>query len=143
MVSSPSGELEGGFFASLRIELTDVRPPIIWKTVGGYGQSGFFLVEQTLHEDVVRAALAAIEHQLDIRCLTGLPVLIAVLHLVWVLRVTVGSVDAHQHGERTEAGVMSEAEVGDVVAAALDDCISFADDVLEDWYHFVLWTEHP
>jgi len=28
-----SGELEGGFFASFRVELSDVGPPIIWKTV--------------------------------------------------------------------------------------------------------------
>ena len=138
-----SGELEGGFFASLRVELTNVGPPIIWKTVGGYGENCLLLVEKTLHEDVVCTTLATIEHQLDIRCLASLPVLIAVLHLVWVLGVAVGSVDAHQHGEGTKTGVVTEAEVGDVVAAALDDCISLADDVLEDRNHLVLWTEHP
>ena len=56
-------------------------------------------IKQTLYQHVVAGLLAAIENELYVAGLAGIPVLIAVLHLVGVLGVPVGTVDAHEEME--------------------------------------------
>ena len=128
---------------ALLVETSQVRPLVIGETVCGYGQPGLDTVEQTLHKDGVSRLLPTIKHQLEVRRLARLPVLVAVLHLVGVLGVKVGTVDAHQHGKRAKAGVVAEAQVGDMVAAPLDDGIGLRDDVFQDGNHLVSGQEHP
>ena len=60
----------------------------------GNGQTGLAAVEQAFYEDIV-GLFTAIEHQLHITGLTGLPALVAVLHLIGVFWIAVGAVDAH------------------------------------------------
>ena len=57
-------------------------------------------IEQALYQHVVAGLLAAVEDKLNVTGLASLPVLVDVLHLVRILGVTVGTVDAHQDVER-------------------------------------------
>ena len=124
------------------VEVAEVAPFVIRCLRGGYGQRGLLTVEEQLHEDIIIAG-TSIEHHLDIRGHTGLPVLVDRLHLVGILRVEVGTVDAHQHRERTDTSIVAETEVGNAVARAIDDSLSLAEEVLQDGNHVVTGPEHP
>ena len=124
------------------IEVVEVAPFIIRCLCGGYGQRGLLPIEQQFDEDIL-SIVATIEHQLDVGGHTGLPVLIDILHLIGILWVEVGTVDAHQDSERADTSVVTKTEVGDAVARAIDDSLSLAEEVLQDGNHVVTGTKHP
>ena len=146
-----SDELDGQLLRLLRgedtldagcVEVGEIVPFIIRCLCGGYGQRGLLPIEQQFDEDIL-SIVATIEHQLDIGGHTGLPVLIDILHLIGILWVEVGTVDAHQHRERADTSIVTEAQVGDAVAGAIDDSLSLTEEILQDGNHIITRTEHP
>ena len=129
--------------ATFCIELAEVCPLVVREGVCLYGQGSFLTIEDALDEDVIAGLLRTVEDELHITSLTGLPVLIDVLYLVWILRVCVSIIDAHQHLQGTQAVVVTKAQVGNTVAATIDYGISLLDDVLQDGYHDIALREQP
>ena len=134
--------LVGRYDAPLAVESLEVGPAVERCLCGGHGQRGLAAVKQAFDKNVVGARLA-VEYELDVGGHAGLPVLVTVLHLIRVFRVKVGAIDAHQHGERTDVGVVPESQVCQPVAASLQPAVSLAEDVFENGDGLVAWTEYP
>ena len=116
---------------AIEVEGAEGGPGVVGEGRSGDGEGGFGTVQEAFDEDVGILG-AAVEDQLDVRSLGGLPVLVTVLHFVGILGIEVGAVQAHQDGHGADVGVMAEAEVGDAVAGAIQDGIGFLQEVLQD-----------
>jgi len=129
--------------ASGCIEIPEIVPSIVWEGIRLYGERSLESVEQAFDEDRVRSPAAAVENKLDIGCLAGLPILVAVLYLIGVLGIPVRSIDAHQDSQGADAAVVAEAKVSDTASGPVNRRIRLSDDILKDRDHSVLIGEHP
>ena len=80
--------------AALGVEVAEVCPLIIGILRRGYRQRCLAAIEKTFHENRIRGLLAAVEDELDVARLTGLPVLVIVLHFIGIFWIAVCTIDA-------------------------------------------------